>query len=68
MNLLKVAEVAKRLRITRDRAYRWAQQGTIPGVVRVGRTVRINEDELESWLKSGGDRAEPSGEEVALPL
>jgi excisionase family DNA binding protein len=56
--ILTVVEVAKRLKISRGKAYGMAQQGQLP-VVRLGRSVRIPAREFEDWLErrtEGGDR------------
>ncbi len=40
--LLCVEEVAKLLRINRKSAYAAVESGTIPGVVRIGRSIRVS--------------------------
>ncbi len=47
---LKVPEVAAVLRIARSRAYELVAVGEIPSV-RIGRSVRVNQKELERWLE-----------------
>ena len=46
----KVPEVARLLRIPRTRAYDLVARGHMPGVVRIGRSIRVNRKELEAWL------------------
>jgi excisionase family DNA binding protein len=49
---LKVPEVAAELAIPRTRAYELIQRGQIPAV-RVGeRSIRVNRQELEQFLRS----------------
>ena len=47
---LKVPEVAAVLRIARSRAYELVAGGEIPSV-RIGRSVRVNRQELDRWLE-----------------
>jgi putative molybdopterin biosynthesis protein len=47
---LKVPEVAEVLRIARSRAYELVADGEIPAV-RIGRSIRVNRNELERWLE-----------------
>ncbi len=49
---LKVPEVAELLRIARSRAYEMAANGTLPGVVRIGRSLRVSREELDRWLEN----------------
>lgn len=62
-NLVKVEEVAEVLKVTRQRAYELIRRNMIPGVVRLGRQVRVDLEELEEWIKRGG--VAPSGGGVA---
>jgi excisionase family DNA binding protein len=39
---LRIPEVAQLLRINRGRAYTMASEGSLPGVVRLGRTIRVD--------------------------
>jgi len=47
---LTVPEVAAELKIARGRAYELVANGTIPGAVKIGRSVRVSRNELEHWL------------------
>jgi excisionase family DNA binding protein len=47
---LTVPETAKLLRINRGRAYAMANDGTLPGVIRLGRTIRVDRDQLIAGL------------------
>ena len=47
--LLKAEEVAKYLRISKSGAYRLIQTGEIP-VVRIGKVVRVREEDIESFV------------------
>ncbi len=54
---LTVPETARLLRINRGRAYEMANEGTLPGVVRLGRTIRVDRERLLAGL--AGDRRFP---------
>jgi excisionase family DNA binding protein len=47
---LTVPEVARLLRINRGRAYEMANDGTLPGVIRLGRTIRVDRNRLIAGL------------------
>ena len=54
---LSVPEVAQLLRINRGRAYEMAADGTLPGVIRLGRTIRVDRVRLlEELGKAQEDR------------
>ena len=48
---LTVPETAKLLRINRGRAYAIANDGTLPGVIRLGRTIRVDRAQLIAELR-----------------
>lgn len=52
--LLKVPQVAELLDVTVARGYQLAREGVLPGVVRIGRQVRIDADTLAAWIANGG--------------
>ena len=58
-NLLSLAEAAKCLRVSYARATDLARHGVIP-VVRLGRQVRVNPTDLQSFISNGG-KALPGG-------
>jgi len=47
---LTVPEAAQLLRINRGRAYEMANNGTLPGVIRIGRTIRVDRERLIAGL------------------
>jgi len=51
--VLTVEEVARLLRISRGAAYQAARRGELPGVRRVGRTLRVSRDAVLNWLSQG---------------
>jgi len=59
---LSIPEVARLLRINRGRAYAMANDGSLPGVVRLGRTIRVNRIRLLEGL------AEPQNDSNARPF
>lgn len=48
--LLTIEEAAQLLRIGRSRAYSMAASGDMPGLVRVGRSLRVVRRRLLSWI------------------
>ena len=48
--LLRVSEVAEILRTSIKAVYCMVERGQLPGVVRIGRRVLIDEQELVRWL------------------
>ena len=53
--LLRMQEVAALIDTSLPRAYELVRQGIIPGVVRLGRQIRVNPDVLAKWITQGGD-------------
>jgi excisionase family DNA binding protein len=52
--LATIPEVAEELGIPVGSAYDLAREGRLPGVVRLGRRIRIRRDELDRWIAAGG--------------
>lgn len=50
-SLLTVAEVAKHIRVSNMTVYRLIKQGDLPAV-RVGKSYRVTEDDLNAYLSS----------------
>ena len=48
----KVAEIAKRYRVSRDAVYAWIRQGVIPDqcLVRLGNSIRVDSDAFEKLM------------------
>jgi len=55
--LLRVEEAARLLRISRSRMFELIAAGAVPGVVRIGRSVRISRRTLEAWVEEQVDAA-----------
>lgn len=51
--MIRVAELASRLDLPEKRVYILARQGVIPHV-RLGRSIRFNEAEIEALIAAGG--------------
>lgn len=49
MRLLVAEEVAAMLRVEPATVRQWARDGTVPHV-RIGRSIRFSEPELERWI------------------
>ena len=47
---LTVPEAARLLRINRGKAYEMAAGGTLPGVIRLGRSIRVDRERLIAGL------------------
>jgi len=50
--LLTVAEAAAILRVGRTRAYEMAASGSLPGVIRVGTSIRVSARRLNEWIEA----------------
>ena len=50
--LLTVDEMAGLLRISRTKAYEVCRRSDFPGVIRLGRSIRIVKAQLIEWLKT----------------
>lgn len=63
--LLRARAVAERLGVSENRAYTLLASGVVPGVVRIGRSVRLPVDALEAFIAGGGTAASPATPEPA---
>jgi excisionase family DNA binding protein len=62
--LLHIEEAAHLLRISRSRAYEMAASGTMPGLLRVGRSLRVSRRRLDAWI---AEASAPGPEAQAQP-
>ena len=55
--LLRPMEAAKSLGVSRSRIYELIASGELPGIVRLGRSVRVSSEALRSWVRAqvGGE-------------
>jgi excisionase family DNA binding protein len=51
--LQNIGWAARRLSLSRAQCYRLAAEGILP-VVRLGRQLRVDENVIEEWIRSGG--------------
>lgn len=58
LRYLKVPDVAILMDVPASTVYDLARQNRIVGMVRFGRHIRFNRDELERWLRAGGETVE----------
>lgn len=62
--LLRPVEVAQALGVCRSKAYQLLATGELPGVIRIGRSVRISATSLRRWVEEqaagAGDTVEAS--------
>ena len=58
-SLLLVGEVAALLRTSPKAIYTMIERGQLPGVVKIGRRVRVKHDSLLDWI---GQKSAPSPE------
>jgi len=49
--LLKATEAARTLNVSRSKLYELMAAGSLPGVVKIGRSVRISRSALERWVR-----------------
>jgi len=49
--LLRVPAAARRLDISRSHAYALARIGALPGVVRLGRSIRVSVRGIDDWIQ-----------------
>jgi excisionase family DNA binding protein len=56
-SVLTVDEAARLLRVNRKTLYESVRLRQIPGVVRMGRSIRIGRDALLEWLRGNGSPA-----------
>ena len=54
---LTVDEAARLLRVNRKTLYDAVRDGRVPGVIRMGRSIRIGRDALLGWLRGDGGPA-----------
>ena len=54
--LITIKVAAELLKVTQQTAYNWARTDRMPGVLRIGRTIRIDEDLLKDFIRRGGNR------------
>lgn len=50
--LITIGQAASLLHIGRSRCYSMAADGTLAGVVRLGKSIRVSRDHLEAWIAS----------------
>lgn len=56
----RVPKVAQLMDVPQDTIYEMARRGGLPGLVRVGRLIRVDSEKLLAWLDGGG-QALPGG-------
>ncbi len=56
-DVLTVPEAAALLRVDRKSLYASIERGEVPGVVRVGRSIRLSRPALLKWLGVGTESA-----------
>jgi predicted DNA-binding transcriptional regulator AlpA len=52
--LVPVDWVAARLGVNRFRAYELMRTGQVPGIVRIGRSIRVDSEAVEAFIREGG--------------
>jgi excisionase family DNA binding protein len=48
---ITLGEMQEILGIGSTKAYELAASGSIPGVIKIGRVIRVNKKELDGWLR-----------------
>ena len=59
--LIKLDKAAALLDVSRAKAYQMAVSGEMPGVVRMGRSVRVSAEALRDWVKGQTRQVESPG-------
>jgi excisionase family DNA binding protein len=54
LELVDVEYVSAWLKLPQKTVYRHASEGRLPGIVRLGRSLRFDKAKLETWLADGG--------------
>lgn len=52
--LLTPEEVSRLLRLSKSKVYALIQTNELPGIVRLGRNVRVSRRRLEAWIDQQG--------------
>jgi excisionase family DNA binding protein len=55
--VLTVDDLHRRLRIGKRKCYELIRQGRIPGVIRLGGSIRISAAAIDRWLDAAGEEA-----------
>jgi excisionase family DNA binding protein len=55
--LLRLGEAAVILSLSRAKTYQMAKDGQIPGVIRMGKSVRVSAAALQAWVKELAEAA-----------
>lgn len=53
-HLLTAAEVSEILQVKTPSVYSLARENRLPGVVRIGRLIRFDEDAIQQYIADGG--------------
>jgi excisionase family DNA binding protein len=51
--MLSPIDVANRIGVSRQTVHNWARSGFLPAPVRIRRTIRWEEEQIEEWLAKG---------------
>lgn len=57
--LLTIRETSRLLGISERILYRWASEGRLPGLRRIGRALYVSRPELIAWLENEADTRRP---------
>lgn len=63
-HVLTVDELAAQLRIGRRAAYEAVRRGEVPGVIRVGRSIRVSVAAIDQWINGGAGAEVGNGEQA----
>ena len=58
--LLRAEEGARLVNVSRSKFFLMMQRGEVPGVVRLGRSVRVSRFALERWVREQAGEPEPA--------
>ncbi len=58
--LITAKELSKFLRVPKRTVYKFAQEGTIPGTIRIGKHWRFREDIIHRWMEESSQPLHPT--------
>lgn len=55
--LVSIRDAARLLKVSHTKLYEMAARGELPGLLRVGKTYRVNVDALRAWIERNSGQA-----------
>jgi excisionase family DNA binding protein len=57
--LLDIPSAAARLNLSTSKVWAMCREGRLPGVVRIDKSVRVDPDALDRWIKENSESPRP---------